>query len=115
MSLRISTEKAFTVLKELRYVDQSLDPTKARAGDGNYMKVAVMDPMMITFKKGLHEYTDKDLVNNPDNEPIESILEWPTIRAFIKKGVIIVATGVVGADEEPAPKASKTKKPLSFE
>jgi len=114
MSLRISAERTFTVMKELNYRDNSLNPDTARSSDGNYTRVAVLDPVMITFRKGLHEYTDKDLLNNFAGEPIESILEWPTVRAFIRRGIIIVATGILGADEEPVVK-TKVKKPVKFQ
>lgn len=120
MSLRINAQRNFTVIKELNYKDQSLDPEKSRSQDGNYLRIAVLNPVQITFKTGLHEYKDSDLKNagvdeNGNPETIESILKWPTIKSFIKKGILIVATGIIGSDdEEDTAPVKKTKKPITF-
>lgn len=114
MSLKISTERNFTVIKELNYKDQSLDPEKSRSADGNYMRVSVLNPVQISFRKGLHEYTDEDLQNRGEGDTIESILTWTTIKSFIKKGIIVVATGIVSGDELEEKEVKKTKKPVSF-
>lgn len=114
MSLRISAQRNFTVIKELNYKDQSLDPERSRSADGNYMRVAVLDPVLINFKAGLHEYTDADLKNAGPDDTIESILTWPTVKAFIKRGILIVATGIVAADDDEDKPVKKAKKPLAF-
>ena len=114
MSLRISAQRNFTVIKELNYKDQSLNPETTRSADGNYMRVSVLNPVQITFKTGLHEYTDADLKNAGEGDTIESILKWPTIQAFIKKGILIVATGIVSADDTEEVPVKKAKKPISF-
>lgn len=67
----------FNVYKELSFEDKSLDIEKAKViATQNLIKVLPTFTMnVVKIRKGSHMYD-------------ESIIQWPTIKQFIKQGVI---------------------------
>lgn len=117
--LYISSQKTFVVNKSLDYVDESLDPEKTRSNSGDYMKIQVLNPVYITITEGGRFYTDDDVrvgSAKAEGETIESILKWPTIKNFIRKRIIMVASDIIDPNDQndsdekiPSPKPKKAK------
>lgn len=76
-TIQLTSKTSFTVYKELTFIDKSIDLEKAKVVvSENLMKI---QPDFINtgilIKKGTHSYDEK-------------VMTYPTVRNFIKKGVI---------------------------
>ena len=77
--VELYSQKSFTVYKELSFKDQSLDIEKAKVVNTTEL-IRVLPTWgnhKVKIKKGAHSY-DAD------------VLSWPTVRSFIKSGMIKV-------------------------
>lgn len=75
--IRLSSQAAFVVYKGLSFEDKSLDIEKAKiVSTAQLIRVLpTFTSTSVRIRKGTHSYD-------------ANILEWPTIRQFIKQGVI---------------------------
>ena len=101
--VELFSKNTFNVYKELSFVDKSLDIEKAKvvATTELIRVLPTFTTNKIKIRKGTHFYD-------------ASIMEWPTIKSFIKQGVIRVLSAY--QEDEPekpskkvAPKKVKTQ------
>ena len=100
--LTIFSNTTFNVYKELSFVDKSLDIEKAKV-----VATAQLIRVLPTFT------TNKVQVKKGDHSYDAKILDWPTIRQFIKQGVLRITSAdhiTYYRDQEEAAKAAKAKK-----
>jgi hypothetical protein len=103
--VELFSTKTFTVYKELSFVDKSLDIEKAKiVNTGELIRVLpTWTSVKAKIKKGTHQY---------DVE----VLSWPTVRGFIKQGIIKVISGDYEKEFNVAPeKKTKVTKGQSLE
>lgn len=104
-TVELYSTKSFTIYKELSFKDQSLDIEKAKVvATTELLRVLpTWTSKQVKIRKGTHQY---------DAE----VLSWPTVKSFIKSGVI----KVISADYErefnvPKDKPKTLKKSSSLE
>jgi len=103
--VELYSSKTFTVYKELSFVDKSLDIEKAKVvNTGELIRVLPTWASKKTkIKKGTHLYEAE-------------VLTWPTVRGFIKQGIIKVISGDYQKEfNVPEPKKAKASKGQSLE
>ena len=94
--VELYSSKTFTVYKELSFVDKSLDIKEAKVvNTGELIRVLpTWTSKKVKIRKGTFAY-DGDVLN------------WPTVRGFIKQGII----KVISSDYNVELDAASPKKP----
>jgi len=97
--VELFSKNTFNVYKELAFADKSLDIEKAKVmATQNLIKVMpTFTTNKVKIRKGTHFYD-------------ASVLKWPTIKAFIKQGVIRVLSSYQEEEPEKTPKKTIAKK-----
>lgn len=103
--VELYSSKTFTVYKELSFVDKSLDIEKAKVvNTGELIRVLpTWQSKKVKIRKGTYQYES-------------DILKWPTVRGFIKQGIIKVISGDYEKEfNVQQPKKTKAPKTQSLE